>query len=233
MTTLSVMAPFIGDLTGIPETRARVIADQLRRANMVSKAGRGIHAAHMTAKDAANLLLACLFSSEADATACAENVTMLRAMPLRYIGVDPADGGGFRKLPGDFYTPDEFLCFFPTKPENLGEAMDMLISPNFGAGHIWDCVVLARQGATPSAKIELFGDEYNSSAALDNASRKNWAAFAEFMNDMPQQNIVERIFKFSGAGLRLIRRKLTEFSDAGEPASQFPIASHPAGGEPQ
>jgi hypothetical protein len=58
MARLSELTAVIADVHGVPEPSVVQIARHLREAGLLSQGGRGLSAAHMTAADAANLLIA-------------------------------------------------------------------------------------------------------------------------------------------------------------------------------
>ena len=62
MTTSGRMVKTIAAATGISEPTIAIIVRKLREANLIPKAGRGLHAARMTPRDAARVLIALLTS---------------------------------------------------------------------------------------------------------------------------------------------------------------------------
>lgn len=106
------MAAKLGD----PEKSVNVQAMHLRKAKLLSSAGRGLHSAEMTPSDASNLLLSCLHAGMAKDSA--HVVAGLRNAP--FLGTRTYGGEGKSHIP-----PVSMFSELAEK-HTLGEALDAL-----------------------------------------------------------------------------------------------------------
>ncbi len=169
MAKLTNLVDLTARIAAVPRKSAKVWGAGLRKAGMISKFGRGPHAADMVASDAANMLLAAMQFGAA--VEIAQTVNRLRELPFFSFKIDPGVDREWRELEAIIYAQESMEGDrHPTFRDmdetcTLGKFLDRMIRAGNSEGSAvfenrWDRVRLEQTTHATKFIIELAEREY-------------------------------------------------------------------------
>lgn len=151
---------------GEDESRVNVIAMGLRKARLIESSGRGLHAAEMTARDGANLLIGVM--APGAATKAAQTVRHIRASKCGWF----EDQGLTKKVSRHQKLPPVAFLEYLLPRHTFGEALEALIEHFSYAGSTLDG---DRRSNNISVSVILTSLDWRCEIKSQKAGGRGWA----------------------------------------------------------